>query len=161
MLGLGESAPETTSTPTPIKGLPSVGGVSASSNIGIAYLQEGAPPAPLLSVASATEALEVGWTAPAEAYRLRWRPLGTKPWSKLLEREATCLAEAGCAYQQTISGLGPQPYEVDLVDAKLSEGKTTHEKSRYISGTPAPAPGSAAEHRRCRRSAAPRSRARA
>ncbi len=33
MLGLGESAPETVSTPTPIKGLPSVGGVSASSNI--------------------------------------------------------------------------------------------------------------------------------
>ena len=141
MLGLGESAPENTSTPTPIRGLPSVGGVAASSNIGIAYLQEGAPPPPLLSVASATEALEVGWTAPAEAYRLRWRPLGTKPWSKLLEREGTCAAEAGCAYRQTFAGLGPQPYEVDLVDAKLSEGKTTHEKSRYITGTPAPAPG--------------------
>ena len=141
VLGLGESAPESTSTPTPIRGLPSVGGVSASSNIGIAYLQEGTPPPPQLSVASATEALEVGWTAPAEAYRLRWRPLGTKPWSKLLEREATCLTETGCAYQQTITGLGPQPYEVDLVDAKLSEGKTTHEKSRYIAGTPAPAPG--------------------
>ncbi len=141
MLGLGESAPEASSTPTPIKGLPSVGGVSASSNIAIAYLQEGSPPAPLLSLGGATEALEVGWTAPADAYRLRYRPLGTKPWSKLIEREGGCAAEAGCAYQQTISGLGPQPYEVDLVDAKLSEGKTTHEKSRYITGTPAPAPG--------------------
>ena len=141
VLGLGESAPENTPVPTPIKGLPSVGGISASSNIGIAYLQEGAPPSPLLSARSATEALEVGWTAPAEAYRLRWRPLGTKPWSKLLEREATCLGEPNCAYQQTIAGLGPQPYEVDLVDAKLSEGKTAHEKSRYIAATPSPAPG--------------------
>jgi alpha-tubulin suppressor-like RCC1 family protein len=141
VLGLGESAPETTSTPTPIKGLPSVGGVSASSNIAVAYLREGAPPAPLLTAAGATEALEVGWTAAAEAYRLRWRPLGTKPWSKLLEREATCATESGCSYQQTVSGLGPQPYEVDLVDAKLSEGKAGHEKSRYISATPLPAPG--------------------
>ena len=141
MLGLGESAPEATSTPTPIKGLPSVGAISASSNIAIAMLQEGAPPAPLLSLGSATEALEVHWSAPAEAYRLRYRPLGTKPWSKLLEREGGCGAETGCAYQQTFSGLGPQPYEVDLVDAKLSEGKTTHEKSRYITGTPVPAPG--------------------
>ena len=72
---------------------------------------------------------------------LRWRPLGTKPWSKLLEREATCATESGCSYQQTVSGLGPQPYEVDLVDAKLSEGKAGHEKSRYISATPLPAPG--------------------
>ena len=115
LLGLGESAPEATSTPTPIKGLPSVGGVSASSTTAVALLQEGSPPAPLLSLGSATEALEVDWTAPAEAYRLRYRPLGTKPWSKLLEREGGCAAEAGCAYQQTLSGLGPQPYEVDLV----------------------------------------------
>ena len=141
LLGLGESAPETTSTPTPIKGLPSVGVVSASSNIAVAYLREGAPPAPLLSATGGTEALEVGWTAAAEAYRLRWRTLGSKPWSKLLEREATCGTESGCSYQQTISGLGPQPYEVDLVDAKLSEGKAGHEKSRYISATPLPAPG--------------------
>jgi alpha-tubulin suppressor-like RCC1 family protein len=141
VLGLGESAPENTSTPTAIRGLPSVGGVSASSNIGVAYLQEGAPPSPLLSVRSATEALEVGWTAPAEAYRLRYRTLGTKPWSKLLEREATCLGEPGCSYEQTLTALGPQPYEVDLVDAKLSEGKTVHEKSRYIAGTPSPASG--------------------
>ena len=141
LLGLGESAPETTATPTPIRGLPSVGGISASSTNGVAYLQEGTPPPPLLSATGTTEALEVGWTAPAEAYRLRWRPLGTKPWSKLLEREATCHAESGCSYQQTISGLGPQPYEVDLVDAKLAEGRVTHEKSRYISATPSPAPG--------------------
>jgi len=141
LLGLGESAPEASSTPTPIRGLASVGGISASSTNGVAYLQEGAPPAPLLSAAGAAEALEVGWTAPAEAYRLRWRPLGTKPWSKPLEREAICRSEPGCSYQQTISGLGPQPYEVDLVDAKLSEGKAGHEKSRYISATALPAPG--------------------
>ncbi len=110
LLGLGESAPETTSTPTPIKGLPSVGGVSASSNIAVAYLREGAPPAPLLSAAGATEALEVGWTAAAEAYRLRWRPLGTKPWSKLLEREATCADRIRAAPTSRRSpGSGPSP----------------------------------------------------
>ncbi len=141
LLGLGEAAPESTSTPTPIRGLASVGGVSASSNIGVAFLQEGTPPPPLLSLASATEALEVGWTAAAEAYRLRYRPLGTKPWSKLLEREASCPGQTGCVYRQTISSLGPQPYEVDLIDARLSEGKVTSGKSRYIAATPSPAAG--------------------
>ena len=147
MLGLGESAPEATSTPTPIKGLPSVGGdlgelehrhrdTSRKARRRRRCCRSGAPPKRSKSTGR----------APAEAYRLRWRPLGTKPWSKLLEREGGCAAEAGCAYQQTISGLGPQPYEVDLVDAKLSEGKTTHEKSRYITGTPAPGARSPAEH---------------
>jgi alpha-tubulin suppressor-like RCC1 family protein len=141
VLGLGELAPESTSTPTPIAGLGSVGGISASSNIGVAWLESGAPPPALLALAPGHESLQLSWTTRAEAYRLRWRPLGTKPWSKLLEREATCRPEEACHYEQSIEGLGPQPYEVDLVNARLSEGKTGHEKSRYIAGTPAPAEG--------------------
>ena len=148
MLGLGEAAPETTSTPTPIKGLPSVGGVSASSNIAVAL------PAGRLAarrrccrLGSATEALEVGWTAPAEAYRLRYRPLGTKPWSKLLEREGGCLGRSGLRLPADDLRLGPQPYEMDLVDAKLSEGKTTPESRATSPDTLAPAARSPAEHR--------------
>ena len=127
LLGLGNQPFTTTSTPTPIEGISSVRGMSASGTTAVALLQSGTATSPRLSVSSAEGSLTVTWKVPSEPYKLRYVPVGTREFSK--SQESSCKGE--CSVQFT--GLKPEPYQVIL---KSPEGKEGHEKTRRIIGTP-------------------------
>jgi alpha-tubulin suppressor-like RCC1 family protein len=127
LLGLGNQPFTSTSTPTPIEGISSVRGISASGTTAVALLQSGTAVPPRLSLNSSEEALTFTWKVPAEPYKVRYRPVGTREFSKL--QEGSCKGE--CTLQFT--GLKPQPYEVIL---KNPEGREGREKTRRIVGTP-------------------------
>ena len=131
VLGLEESLTGT-ATPRPLTGLPSVGGVALSSTNGIALLEASSTPAPVASLVPRPRGIEVNWKLPGEEFKIRYRPVGTKPWSKFQIHGGSC--EAGC--RLALQGLAPEPYEVALV-AFSRELK----KPRYLTGTPLPAPG--------------------
>ncbi len=69
---------------------------------------------------------------PSTAYKLRYRPAGTREFS--VPEEAHC--HAPC--EVTLTGLRPEPYEVTL---KSPEGREGREKIRRVKRTPLPATG--------------------
>lgn len=129
LLGLGDPSLIDTSTPTPVEGLASVAGVSASTTTAVALVESGAGRTPALSVKAAEEELTAFWSVAAESYKVRDRPVGTREFSRT--QEGTCKTE--CSLQ--LKGLRPQPYEVTL---KTPEGKEGAEKTRKIIATPIP-----------------------
>jgi alpha-tubulin suppressor-like RCC1 family protein len=129
LLGLGNVEFTSTATPTAIQGLASVQDISVSTTTAVATLESGPGHAPLLALTPGEESLTTEWSVPAEPYKLRDRPVGTREFSKLLE--GSC--KAPCSVPLT--GLKPQPYEVTL---KSPEGKEGKEKDRKIIGTPRP-----------------------
>jgi len=129
LLGLGNQPFTSTPTPTPIEGIPSVRAVSASGTTAVALLQRGTAPPPRLSLSSAEGALTFTWKVPAETYRIRYVPVGTREFSKPTQ-EGNCKGE--CSLQFT--GLKPEPYEVILKSP--GEGREGREKVRKIIATP-------------------------
>ncbi len=127
LLGLGNQSFTTTSTPTPIEGVPSVRGISASGTTAVALLQTGTPSPPRLRLSSSEEALTLTWNVPTEAYKLRYVPVGTREFSKV--QQGSCKGE--CSAQLT--GLKAEPYQVTL---RSPEGREGHERIRRIIGTP-------------------------
>jgi alpha-tubulin suppressor-like RCC1 family protein len=130
LLGLGNQPFTSTSTPTPIEGMPSVRGIATSSTTAVALLQTGAGPAARVSLTPAEEALTVHWHVQLENYKLRDRPVGTRNFSKTIE--GSCKGEC----EQHLTELKPEPYEVSL---KIPlEGREKKEKVRKIIATPLP-----------------------
>ncbi len=127
LLGLGSQPFTSTSTPTPIEGIASVRGMSASGTTAVALLQSGTAVPPRISLSPSEGSLTVTWKVPSEPYKLRYVPVGTREYSK--SQESSCKGE--CSVQFT--GLKPEPYEVIL---KSPEGKEGREKTRRIIGTP-------------------------
>ncbi len=91
LLGLGNQSFTTTSTPTPIEGIASVRGVSASGTTAVALLQSGSPAAPRMALSASEEALTLTWKVQTEPYKLRYVPVGTREFSKT--QESTCKGE--------------------------------------------------------------------
>jgi len=126
LLGLGtQSLPST--TPTPIEGISPVRGISASGTTAVALLQTGTAVAPRVSLSPSEGSLTFTWKVPAEPYKVRYVPVGTREYSK--SQEGKCKGE--CSLQFT--GLKPEPYEVIL---KTPEGREGREKTRRIIATP-------------------------
>lgn len=130
LLGLGNQSFTSTPTPTPIEGIASVRGVSASGTTAVALLQTGTAVSPRLSLSSSEAALTVTWRVPSEPYKLRYRPVGTREFSK--SQEGSCKGE--CSMQ--LNGLKPEPYEVILKSPEGREGRESRERTRRIIGTP-------------------------
>ncbi len=132
LFGLGNVPYEETATPTPITSLGPVRSLSLSSTTA-AVLLEGVPgPPSVLTATPLQQGLEVAWDVSAAAYKLRYRPTGTREFSS--PEEADC--HAPCQVQLT--GLRPEPYEVTL---KTPEGREGREKIRRVQSTPLPAAG--------------------
>jgi hypothetical protein len=106
-------------TPQLVKGLSSVGGISAGmAELGeghsIAYLLSGSGPPPLITLVPKKEALEVVWRVTGEEFHISWHPVSeseseSESHVKLTD---TCSEEHPCSYE--IKGLKAEPYEVDV-----------------------------------------------
>ncbi len=127
LLGLGNQPFTNTPTPTPIEGIASVRGVSASGTTAVALLQSGTAVPPRISLSPAEGSLTVTWKVSTEPYKLRYVPVGTREFSK--SQESSCKGE--CSVQFT--GLKPEPYQVILKSPEAREGR---ERTRRIIGTP-------------------------
>jgi alpha-tubulin suppressor-like RCC1 family protein len=116
--------------PLTIKGLGPVSRIGAGEQSNIVVLRSGEGPPPLLSLTPEVGALLVTWTFDAAEYRLRWKPLSSKKFSKTVKSKQVCGPEAPCSYH--ISGVsGPQ--EV-VISSYGSKGK--FETKRAIIGEP-------------------------
>ena len=88
LFGLGNVPYEETATPTPITSLGPVRSLSLSSTTA-AVLLEGSPgPPSVLTATPLQQGLEVAWDVSAAAYKLRYRPAGTREFSS--PEEADC-----------------------------------------------------------------------
>ncbi len=96
-------------------------------------LQGGPSRPPAISLSASTESLTLSWSLASESYRVRYRPVGTREFSKPVE--GSC--KTACS--MTINGLRPQPYEVSL--RTPSEGREGKEKPRKAIGVPKPGKG--------------------
>ena len=132
LFGLGNVPYETTSTPTPITSIGPVRSISASLTTAVALLEHEPGRAPVLNAVPEQLGLHVTWDVSSSAYKLRYRPAGTREFS--VPEEATC--HAPC--EVTLTGLRPEPYEVTL---KSPEGREGREKIRRVKRTPLPATG--------------------
>ena len=132
LFGLGNVPYETTSTPTPITSIGPVRSISASLTTAVALLEHEPGRAPVLNAVPEQLGLHVTWDVPSTAYKLRYRPAGTREFS--VPEEAHC--HAPC--EVTLTGLRPEPYEVTL---KSPEGREGREKIRRVKRTPLPASG--------------------
>jgi alpha-tubulin suppressor-like RCC1 family protein len=116
--------------PLTIKALGPVSRIGAGEQSNIAVLRSGEGPPPLLSVMPEVGALEVTWTFAAAEYRLRWKPLATKNFSKTVKFKESCSAQAPCSYR--ISGVSsPQ----EIVISSYNSAKK-FETKRLIIGEP-------------------------
>jgi alpha-tubulin suppressor-like RCC1 family protein len=138
LVGLGREQEESVFTPTPITGLPSVAGMSLSSTSGIALLEGEGPPR-AVEVTPGHEQLQVTWHVAAEGFKLRWRPVGTREYSKS-ETFPACSLEPGCE-TFTLKEVPSEPVEVDFSTTGLQEGKSIILKTRKIFATANPAMG--------------------
>lgn len=136
LLGLGEPLVFGGVEPTPIEGLPSVEGVASSITTGLAILEAPAPE-PILTLSPRPAGLQVAWTLAGSEFKVRWRPVGTRQWSRFAKVASSCAPQLACRYTLPIGALSPQLYQVALV-ALPPEGKS---KTRNIFATPQPAAG--------------------
>jgi alpha-tubulin suppressor-like RCC1 family protein len=121
-------------TPFPINGLAPIAGMDAGQGHGVAVLQSGSGPAPLLSVTPEPQVLRVTWTFAAAEYRLRSKPLDTKRWGKNTRfKHLSCSAAAPCSYVITDGEAKPREIQFNSFN---SERKL--EKHRLIDGAPLP-----------------------
>ncbi len=132
LFGLGNLPYEETATPTPITSLGPVRSLSLSSTTAGVLLESSPGPPSVLSATPVQQGLDVTWSVPSSAYKLRYRPAGTREFSS--PEEADC--HAPCEAQLT--ELRPEPYEVTL---KTPEGREGREKIRHLQSTPLPAQG--------------------
>ena len=140
LLGLGFVPFESTFKPEKIEGLASVTGVSSSSDLATAVLEEGAGLVPGLTATAKNQALAVTWRLPVQVreYAVTYNPVGGKP---VTASEGGCAS--GCSGGETIANLNPEPYEVTV---GAWEGKTNpqgkrKDTERVITATPLPAEG--------------------
>jgi alpha-tubulin suppressor-like RCC1 family protein len=138
--------------PTPITGLASISDVSVAGTTSSAVIENGAPPAPVLTAEPITEALQVTWGALAEGYKFRWKPVGVRKFSKLYERRCEKGQLCGRTERvppvvegQPLESLPPEPFEFFLNSGVVV---TEHGKEivrvarvRSIAATPLPPAG--------------------
>jgi alpha-tubulin suppressor-like RCC1 family protein len=152
-LGHGTIGPETCGVspcervPTAIAGLTRAAGISAGSGEageghGLAWLQSGSAPPPVLTVTAGRGTLTVTWALSSEEVRLNDRlapeTSRTEGWTepiKLSGTTTTCSASSICV--RTISGLSSQQqYEVKLSRYHMVEGVRKLEDSHLEIATP-------------------------
>ena len=95
LLGLGNQPFTSTSTPTPIEGISSVRGMSASGTTAVALLQSGTATSPRLSLSPSEGSLTVTWKVPANRTNCatcRWARANTAK-----ARKAAAKANAACS----------------------------------------------------------------